>query len=421
MPAARIRTFVGTCNNWCDDDIAAILSVYKQCSRDGCLLVSSEHWKASDLAEGKTPHLHMFYNGGTKSTAMTATAFAKRIRKAYRDSKWCVFETKDRAPYKNAMGYVCKGSGDDERFALAQKQSTSQPVLPPGWGIFEPFGSTIASDCVLKTKEGVAPMKVGTRTDIEELRDMCMDVTTPLADALQSNLHAAETFMRMPQGATKLRSLCQLGHPRKLSEPPKVYVLYGATGTGKSFEINRILTMLDDPYYVLNTGCTANNTVWMDGYDGQTIAWFSEFRSGIPFAKMLELLDRYECKVQIKGAMTQFMADTIFICSPVAPDSWYPNLDNQDGAKDQLNRRITRAIRMDGVSGQGRGTECINNLCCMYDDLGLVYPLYAQPSFNDALDATEFDADVLEIPDEDLEAIVDACVDEDDPMSLEPL
>lgn len=124
----------------------------------------------------------------------------------------------------------------------------------------------------------------------------------------------------------------------KRTEPPQVYVLWGPTGTGKSYWARKLT---DDPFVwhpQLGT--------WFDGYCGQEHAIFEEFRGQIPFGMVLSLLDRYDCRVQVKGGSTEFRCRKIFFTSPAPPEEWFQTLASNDGQVNQLKRRITRVIHL---------------------------------------------------------------------------
>lgn len=141
-------------------------------------------------------------------------------------------------------------------------------------------------------------------------------------------------FVKFHKGLTVLKS--HLIDPRCL--PPRVCVIYGATGTGKSREA-RLRT--DLPYV-----WGPEQGSWFDGYEGQLDVIFEEFRGQLPFGTLLRLLDRYDCRVQIKGGSVQFVAMNIIFTSPVHPQHWYPYLADQEGKMDQLFRRIHEIVEL---------------------------------------------------------------------------
>jgi len=142
-------------------------------------------------------------------------------------------------------------------------------------------------------------------------------------------------FVKFHKGLYALASI--LRTPRDWV--PTVTVLYGATGTCKSRKARELLS---EPRYVWGP----QQGQWFDGYEGDENVLFEEFRGQLPFGMLLMLLDRYDCKVQVKGGMTEFRGRNIVITSPQPPDEWFPCLHGSDRI-DQLTRRITSVVCMD--------------------------------------------------------------------------
>jgi len=86
---------------------------------------------------------------------------------------------------------------------------------------------------------------------------------------------------------------------------------------------------------------------WFDGYNGQKVVLFDEFRGQLPLGQMLELLDGYPClRVQVKNGTVHWSPEEIYLTSPMHPRDWYPNVTNQDKI-DQLLRRIDHIAQTD--------------------------------------------------------------------------
>lgn len=122
------------------------------------------------------------------------------------------------------------------------------------------------------------------------------------------------------------------------TEPPEVVVFYGPTGSGKSRSAREFLEEDEPAQWDPSMG------TWFDGYLGQRVFLFEEFRGQLPMAVMLTLLDRYTARVQVKGGMRKFVATKIAITSPKHPRLWYP--EQSDDRVEQLMRRITRIVRL---------------------------------------------------------------------------
>lgn len=168
--------------------------------------------------------------------------------------------------------------------------------------------------------------KQGDRSDLKKTTKLVLN-NTPMREVAREY---PETFVRYGKGLVHLSSICII--PRDGTIIPEVTVLYGKTGTGKSYTARQ---MLKD-YYVW----TPARGQWFDGYTGQNEVIFEEFRGQLPLGMLLLLLDRYECPVQYKGGMTEFSALKIVITSPCHPRHWYEKCENEE-VLEQLMRRIT--------------------------------------------------------------------------------
>lgn len=109
---------------------------------------------------------------------------------------------------------------------------------------------------------------------------------------------------------------------------------YGETGSGKSEHVYRDYN--PSTHYVF-----PNDNGWFDGYKGQEIVIFDDFRGNtIPFAELLSLCDKYpKCVKRRNREPVPFLAKEIRITSSLHPMSIYTNLHTDDKL-DQLYRRF---------------------------------------------------------------------------------
>jgi len=108
-------------------------------------------------------------------------------------------------------------------------------------------------------------------------------------------------------------------HLEPIAMERKVFVLWGATGTGKSrraWDEAGFHAYPKDP----------RSKFW-DGYRNHQHVVFDEFRGGIDISHMLRWLDRYPVLVEVKGSSTVLSAEKIWITSNIHPRNWYPDLD----------------------------------------------------------------------------------------------
>lgn len=108
----------------------------------------------------------------------------------------------------------------------------------------------------------------------------------------------------------------------------------GATSTGKSHAVFEGF----DPktHYVKNL-----NEDWWDGYKGQPIVIFNEFRGQIPFSEMLDLIDKWPKTVKWRcKEPVPFLAREIRIASIKRPEDVYVNQDHTGEPWGQWTRRV---------------------------------------------------------------------------------
>jgi len=120
-------------------------------------------------------------------------------------------------------------------------------------------------------------------------------------------------------------------HMAPVAVEKRVFVFWGATGTGKSrraWDEAGFGAYPKDP----------RSKFW-DGYTGQQHVVFDEFRGDIDIAHLLRWFDRYPVIVEVKGSSVVFRATTIWITSNLSPSQWYPTLDRVTLAA--LERRLT--------------------------------------------------------------------------------
>ena len=115
----------------------------------------------------------------------------------------------------------------------------------------------------------------------------------------------------------------------------EVWVLYGKTGTGKSY-FSKHFAEKKDTYI-------KQQSKWWDGYIGQSVVILEEWRGWLPWGVFLQITDEDALMVETKGANTQYLAKQLFIVTNDWPDTWYA----QDGAKfpfENIKRRVNHWV-----------------------------------------------------------------------------
>jgi len=196
------------------------------------------------------------------------------------------------------------------------------------------------------SKEDLSPFEHGTlpqpgkRTDIHDAADAIREGSS-LRELADTNPVAIVKFSK---GLMTLRSL--LAKPRDPSNPPTIYWIHGPTGTGKSkftYEYSMAYGKNED-----DTWPASADLKWFDGYDGQQVVLFDDFRpKEVSFSFFLRILDRYPIKVPIKGGFVNWNPKLILITTPYDIDKTF-EFRAQHRAEDikQLKRRITRVFNI---------------------------------------------------------------------------
>lgn len=170
----------------------------------------------------------------------------------------------------------------------------------------------------------------GARVDLEELHESLRQKRT-LAEI--SDDHFGQ-FLRYERSIRSYRFIHSVARDPDI--PPAVVVYWGRTGTGKTRSVWLNASSPDDVWVYPGKG-------WFDGFDGQPIALFDDFRgSSMELHLLLQVLDRYPLKVRIKGSHVNWNPAEIYLTSNISPDEWYPHVDQ--ASRDALLRRFTNVV-----------------------------------------------------------------------------
>lgn len=110
---------------------------------------------------------------------------------------------------------------------------------------------------------------------------------------------------------------------------------YGPTGVGKS---HKAFEGYNPETHFMVNGDTIEKG-WWDGYEQQETVIINEFRGGLKYSFLLELLDKWPLQVarRNKGGI-QFNSKRVIITSSLAPEDIYKNMNEKDSLE-QLYRR----------------------------------------------------------------------------------
>jgi len=174
----------------------------------------------------------------------------------------------------------------------------------------------------------------GKRSDLEQVYDDAK-AGKPSVELAESNPGA---YIKYYKGIEAIKDL--LIKPRDGSKETECICYYGPTGTGKTRK-----ALADHPgAFIQGPGMGK----WFDGYQGEEVVIFDEYRGQLPFGQLLRLMDRYRERVERKGGSCQFAAKKIIFTMPEHPKMLYTALDQREGKLKQLKRRFTKVYKFGG-------------------------------------------------------------------------
>lgn len=179
------------------------------------------------------------------------------------------------------------------------------------------------------TEIGRRPQQ-GKRTDLISIKNKIMEGKTTVDDICVENPIAYHQYGRT---LNKLEDIALRKKYRKWMT--QCDWIWGPTGVGKSHIAMK-------KYYAEPENCYIypNDNGWWDAYKGQETVIINEFRGGIPYGELLELIDKWPKQVRRRNREpVPFLAKKIIITSSLPPEEVYHNLSYNDSL-DQLKRRI---------------------------------------------------------------------------------
>ncbi len=309
------RAYVGTKNNYTEDDIVAL---EKWAQTECTYLVYGK-----EIGKTGTPHLQIYME--FKDTKSMKSICKKLF------PMWLGFR---KGTPKQAAGYCKKGTVTKEDLLLIMDHPDWSYLFPRTVDEPEMFFEKQPWD--LGGEWGDISQQ-GKRTDIDEVVEKIVHEKKTLREVALE--HPAQ-FVKYHKGLRDLRTLVL--PPRSLSAMPEVIWLWGPTGVGKTRDAY-IKYWPDEPHYVWKP----SNGNWWDGYDGEKKIIIDEFRAQMTWSDILGLLDRNEFRAPVKGGFVNIQADKFVITSPFPPHQTYKDDDRYDRFQ-QLKRRITKVIEYRG-------------------------------------------------------------------------
>lgn len=200
-------------------------------------------------------------------------------------------------------------------FVRSVRMSTVIGVLPPGAHVDPRYGSQAQAIAYCSKRDdtylagpyvyGTPSLGQGTSVDLDQLyKDIKAD--KPLLELVENHF---SSFIRHHTGVMKAISL--LEQPR--TTKPIVKWFFGPPGTGKTYSAHlEGQRLYNHPH-----------SQWHDGYTGEDVVLLDDFCGYIPFNELLQFLDRYDYRAQVKGGFNRPKPRKIIICSNYLPHQIY--------------------------------------------------------------------------------------------------
>lgn len=256
----RATQWCGTLNNWSTDELELFQHIVTDDGPIKYLIFGLE------IGEMLTPHLQWYL----KLKATNTMQFVKRLLGGRVHLESCKGSALQNITY-------CKKDGDYYEFG----------TVPPG---------------------------SGKRTDLDSLH---ADLKAGVSMKEISNTHF-HPYLKYGRSIESWRCLNSAVVKRS---QPKILWLYGASGTGKSLKMERLIEDHLDETFCLSAGVTG---CWWTGYSAQRIVVMDDLRaSWMPHSQLLRVLDSHPHRVAVHGGNVPLVADKFIITTNDPPHMLY--------------------------------------------------------------------------------------------------
>jgi len=179
------------------------------------------------------------------------------------------------------------------------------------------------------------PGRQGKRKDLDEWLQSTLNGTTLSSAVGSSDITWLGTFSKYTKAYDRIREAMATHR----SQPPEIYWLYGATGTGKSRWAN---ATYPSAYRYCKIG---GKTVWWNGFDNHNEIIIDDIRADtFSFDYLLQLTDRYAFQGAIKGGDVKLNFNVMVITAPFHWKEMFANTVAE--CLMQLGRRITKTYKV---------------------------------------------------------------------------
>ena len=261
----------------------------------GCL-----YWCMCD-EEGATPHTHVYM---AFSNAKEFTSVQRRFYGAHIEAA--------KGTHRENRDYIRK----EGKWRDSDKSETNKPET------FEESGELPEeSDRRVRQTEKIMSMLHDGATDAEILRE------------------CPGAMLHLPRIEQARQTLLEEKYRKEFRKLTVEYI-WGETGVGKTRKVM-------EKYGYENVCRVTNYAHPFDGYNGQDVIVFDEFRSSLPLPDMLCYLDGYPLMLPCRYADRVACYTKVYIISNIPLEKQYPNVQFEEPASfEAFKRRITSVCRM---------------------------------------------------------------------------
>ena len=175
----------------------------------------------------------------------------------------------------------------------------------------------------------------GKRSDGIAFCEAVLSGTDVRSAATNKDMEFLSYFVKYPKGYDRLREAISVHR----SQPPEIYWLFGATGTGKS---RWAQASYPSAYRYCKIG---GSTVWWDGYDNHNEVIVDDVRADtFSFDYLLQLTDRYPFQGAIKGGDVKLNFNVLVFTAPFHWKEMFANTVAE--CVNQLGRRVTKTYKV---------------------------------------------------------------------------
>lgn len=207
---------------------------------------------------------------------------------------------------------------------------------------------------------GVMPDK-GKRVDIEEMMESIVEG--------MNDLQMFEKYGVQWHQYRKTLQAYRINKKHKRCDWTKTLTIWGPTGTGKSHRAHRMAKELDEDYGTMMVQ-EKGRAVWADGCENAKVIVLEDFEGEIPLGVLKQMLDKYPCRVPVKGGSMIWNAQQMIITSNKNPRDWYPNVhnDQDDNYLEWEATPLYRRLTTEGSKIEHRETKWIAPVIVWQDE-----------------------------------------------------